>query len=57
MAFFFSTQVHSVRVHDTSSKRKTAENLLRVLMEVKEELERDWGCVIVAITSDASGES
>jgi hypothetical protein len=44
-------------VYDTSSERKTAERLLRMMLEVKAELEADWQVEVIALTSDASGES
>ena len=49
--------MHTVRVYDASSVRKTADHFYKLLVEVKEHLECDWGVNVVAITSDASGES
>jgi hypothetical protein len=49
--------VFTVRVYDTSSERKTAENLVKYILDVKEHLEMSWGVIVVAVTSDASGDS
>lgn len=46
----------TIRVYDVSSERKTAENLLRCAEEVIGMLSR-IGCIVVAWTTDASGES
>lgn len=50
-------QVHTVRVHDASTERKTAENLLKVLEEVFSTFEMEWEAVVVAVVTDAPGES
>ncbi|KAF5385054.1 hypothetical protein D9615_001008 [Tricholomella constricta] len=50
-------KLHTVKVHDASTERKTTENLLRVLEEVVEEIERDWEATVIAVVTDASGES
>lgn len=44
-------------MYDTSSERKTAERLLRMTLEVKASLEAEWHVEVIALTSDASGES
>ena len=44
-------------MHDASKERKTAENLLKLLEEVVEEVEKEWGAQVVAVVTDASGES
>jgi hypothetical protein len=38
-------------------ERKTAENLLQVLEEVVHTVEEEWGATVVAVVTDASGES
>lgn len=50
-------QVYTIQVHDASSEGKTAENLLKLILMVKNTVEKDWGATVVALTSDASGES
>ncbi|KAH7921716.1 hypothetical protein BV22DRAFT_1018795 [Leucogyrophana mollusca] len=50
-------KVYTVRVHDASMERKTAENLLYLLEDVLKTVEQEWGGVIVAVVTDASGES
>ncbi|PPR07164.1 hypothetical protein CVT24_010717 [Panaeolus cyanescens] len=60
LAFMITTdrrEVFSVKVFDTSSERKTADNLLRDIKVVMEILFREWKVEVIAITSDASGES
>ena len=44
-------------MHDASSEGKTAENLLDQILKVKEMLVNEWGVTVVALTSDAAGES
>ncbi|GLB43959.1 putative protein of unknown function (DUF 659) [Lyophyllum shimeji] len=51
------TQLHTVKIHDASTERKTTENLLRVLEEVVQNVEAEWGAKVIAIVTDASGES
>lgn len=46
-----------MRVHDASTERKTTENLLRILEEVVKDLEGNWKARVVAVVTDASGES
>jgi len=38
--------------HDIAAK-----NLLKLMVEVKDMLKKDWKVVVIAFTSDASGES
>lgn len=49
-------QIRTVKVHDASAERKTAEQLLKLLDEVIITVESEWGAVVVAIVTDASGE-
>ncbi|KAF8967652.1 ribonuclease H-like domain-containing protein, partial [Flammula alnicola] len=49
--------LYTVKVHDASAERKTADNLLRLLEEVFRKVQDEWGGVVVAIVTDASGES
>lgn len=46
-----------MKVHDASNERKTTDNLLRVLKDVVGEVQAEWGANVVAIVTDASGES
>ncbi|KAJ7938633.1 hypothetical protein B0H13DRAFT_1460255, partial [Mycena leptocephala] len=59
IAFMFAARgkVYTVRVHDASLERKTAEILLKLMLEVIETLKKDWGVELIAFTTDASGES
>ena len=50
-------QVHTVRVHDASGERKTADNLYQLMLEVLATLEIDWKVIVVGFTTDASGEA
>ena len=50
-------QIYTVWVHDAHSEDKTADKLLEHLLSVIEEVETAWGCHVVAVCSDASGES
>ena len=49
--------MHTLRVHDSSGESKTAEKLLTLLELVIAEAEADWGVKVVAVCTDASGES
>ncbi|KZP02551.1 hypothetical protein FIBSPDRAFT_770553 [Athelia psychrophila] len=49
-------KIRTVKVHDASAERKTAEQLLKLLDEVIITVESEWGAVVVAIVTDASGE-
>ena len=44
-------------MHDAHGQEKTADKLLEHLLSVIKEVETDWGCHVVAVCSDASGES
>jgi hypothetical protein len=59
IAFMFAARgkVYTVRVHDASLEGKTAENLLKLMLEVIDTLKKDWGVELIAFTMDASGES
>ncbi|KAG1722171.1 uncharacterized protein EDB91DRAFT_1240243 [Suillus paluster] len=50
-------EVHTVRITDVSLEQKTADHLKMLILEVVKEVEVKWKATIVAITSDASGES
>jgi hypothetical protein len=45
-----------VKVHDASAERKTAEQLIPLLEEVIKIVEDEWGAIVMAIVTDASGE-
>jgi len=49
--------VHTVRVVDVSAERKTTEHLKELVKDVIKDVQEEWGLEIVAMTSDASGES
>jgi len=46
-----------VKVHDASGERKTTEVLLKELENVLAIVRDEWGAVVVALVTDASGES
>lgn len=46
-----------MQVNDTTTERKTAENLLTLMIDVIEKLKIDWNVTVIAFTTDASGES
>jgi hypothetical protein len=50
-------QVRTVRVHNASAERKTAENLMKHLEEVMKTVHDEWGTEVFAVVTDASGES
>lgn len=50
-------KVYSVRVHDATGERKTAENLLVEIEHVLALLTEEWGTIVVALVTDASGEA
>jgi len=54
---FIYVEVHTVRVADTSNEQQTADHLRALIVDVMAEVERDWKVVVIAVTSDASGES
>ncbi|KAJ7726706.1 hypothetical protein DFH07DRAFT_757985 [Mycena maculata] len=49
--------LHTVKVFEDSAERKTAENYLAQLVAVFKMLGEEWKVVVVAVTTDASGES
>lgn len=51
------SKIHTLRVHDSSGESKTADKLLILLESVIREAEKDWGVRVVAVCTDASGES
>lgn len=60
VAFMITTanrEVHTVRVTDVSAERKTAQHLKVLIISVIEEVQMTWKANVVAVTSDASGES
>jgi uncharacterized protein with PIN domain len=46
----------TVRVHDASLERKTAENFLRELEKTVDIVQNEWGSPVIAVVTDASGE-
>ena len=42
---------------DVSAERRTADHLKEMVKDVIKDVQEEWGLEIVAITSDASGES
>lgn len=50
-------KVYTVGVHDATGERKTAENLLAEIERVLNIVTRDWGTIVVALVTDASGEA
>ena len=44
-------------MHDASSEHKTAENLVVLLEDVMETLQKEWAVDIVVVVTDASEES
>ena len=44
-------------VHNNSDEQKTAENLLKLILQEKEYIEKDLGLKLIGWVSDASGES
>ena len=44
-------------MHDAHGEAKTADRLLEHLLSVIDEVGTAWGCHVVAVCSDASGES
>ncbi len=49
--------MQSVRVNDTTNKRKTAENLLEDIEEVYKELCKTWATIVVGLVTDAAGDA
>ncbi|EIW73832.1 hypothetical protein CONPUDRAFT_21809, partial [Coniophora puteana RWD-64-598 SS2] len=52
-----NNQVHTVQVDDVSAERKTADNLLDRLQKVIDTLNNEWKSPVIAVVTDASGES
>lgn len=52
-----TSKIHTLRVHDSSVAPKTSDKLLALLESVIGEAEKDWGVRVVAVCTDASGES
>ncbi|EIW81490.1 hypothetical protein CONPUDRAFT_21500, partial [Coniophora puteana RWD-64-598 SS2] len=52
-----NNQVHTVQVDDVSAERKTADNLLDRLQAVIDKVNTEWKAPIIAVVTDASGES
>ena len=50
-------EVHTVKVFDASTERKTAENLFKHMQNVLNIMQDEWKVKVVAFTTDASGES
>lgn len=50
-------KVHTVKVHDSSKERKTAELLLKELENVYAKLKDEWEVLVVRLVTDASGKS
>lgn len=48
--------IHTVCVYDTSTEWKTAAELQKKILEVKELVKTGWKIILVALTSDVSGE-
>lgn len=46
-----------MRVHDASGDSRNAEELLKQIIESIHQIESEWGVIIIACTTDASGES
>lgn len=51
------SKIHMLHVHDSSGESKTAEKLLSLLESVIQEAETEWRVRVVAVCTDASGES
>jgi hypothetical protein len=49
-------KICTVKVHDASAERKTAEQLMVQLEDVIATVQDEWGAIVVAIVTDASGE-
>jgi len=53
----YSWQLRLTHVYDTSAERKTAENLLGLMLKEKAYIESELGQRLIGWVSDASGES
>jgi hypothetical protein len=51
-----SCKIRTVKVHDASGERKTADQLIPLLEDVISTVQDEWGAVVIAIVTDASGE-
>ena len=51
-----SCKIRTVKVHDVSGERKTADQLIPLLEDVISTVQDEWGAVVIAIVTDASGE-
>ncbi|KAG2124051.1 hypothetical protein DEU56DRAFT_705850, partial [Suillus clintonianus] len=49
-------KLRAVRVHDASGDSRNAEELLKQIIESINQVESEWGVIIIACTTDASGE-
>jgi len=49
-------KIRTVKVHDASAERKTVEQLMVQLEDVIATVQDEWGAIVVAIVTDASGE-
>ncbi|EGO04877.1 hypothetical protein SERLA73DRAFT_149218 [Serpula lacrymans var. lacrymans S7.3] len=52
-----SHEVHTVKVYDVSSEQKSANNLYTLIKKIQEILKVSWHVILIAFTSDASGDS
>lgn len=52
-----SYQLHAIRVHNASGDSRNAKELLKQIIESINQVESKWGVIIIACTTDASGES
>jgi hypothetical protein len=50
-------KLRAVRVHDASGDSRNAKELLKQIIESINQVESEWGVIIIACTTDASGES
>jgi hypothetical protein len=49
-------QIRTIKVHDASAERKAAEQLMSLLEDVIATVQNEWGAIVIAIVTDASGE-
>jgi hypothetical protein len=49
-------QIHTIKVHNASAECKTAEQLMSLLEDVIATVQNEWGAIVIAIVTDASGE-
>jgi hypothetical protein len=50
-------KIQTIKVHDASGERKTADALLQELEKVFALLRDEWGANVIGLVTDASGES